>query len=202
MKRLFAVLLALMLIAGIALAETAYDVNTYVSQAGYKAESSRNKSGAVVCDYFEPAKGAHTLMWSDAKNVYTVTASRNRDRLQALYADLVSLYSWDSCAYSVEDVVQYGFNVTEGSAVKTYKTQTNYAKAIAKYVGAEVAAAPASNASTGKTQNYVLNNSTKKFHLPDCADVSKMKKENRQSVRASRDELIAQGYDPCQHCNP
>jgi len=202
MKRMFAVLLALMLIAGIALAETAYDVNTYVSQAGYKAESSKNKSGAVVCDYYEPAKGAHTLVWSDAKNVYTVTASRNRDKLQALYADLVSLYSWDSCTYTVEDAVQYGFNVAEGSAVKTYKTQTNYAKAIVKYLGLDQVAAPSSGTSTGKAQNYVVNTNSKKFHLPDCSDVDKMKKENRQSVRASRDELIAEGYEPCQHCNP
>lgn len=53
------------------------------------------------------------------------------------------------------------------------------------------------NAST-----YVLNTNTKKFHLPDCSSVDEMMSWNREYVNMSRDEIIAQGYKPCQRCKP
>lgn len=49
---------------------------------------------------------------------------------------------------------------------------------------------------------FVLNTSSKKFHLPECESVGDMAKENRQDVTASRDELIEQGYEPCGSCRP
>lgn len=50
--------------------------------------------------------------------------------------------------------------------------------------------------------SYVVNTNTGKFHRPSCGDVAKIKPENREDVTTSRDELIAQGYEPCKHCNP
>ena len=52
------------------------------------------------------------------------------------------------------------------------------------------------------TETYVCNTSTKKFHRPDCRSVSTMKEENKKTVTAARSELIADGYSPCQTCNP
>lgn len=49
---------------------------------------------------------------------------------------------------------------------------------------------------------YILNTSSKKFHLPDCSGANSMKAENRQESTASREELIAQGYQPCGTCKP
>ena len=49
---------------------------------------------------------------------------------------------------------------------------------------------------------YVLNTSSKKFHLPDCSGASSMKAENREESTASRAELTAQGYEPCGICKP
>lgn len=49
---------------------------------------------------------------------------------------------------------------------------------------------------------YILNTSSKKFHLPDCSGASSMKAENREEYTGSRDDLINQGYTPCGTCKP
>ena len=54
--------------------------------------------------------------------------------------------------------------------------------------------------STG-TEN-ILNTNTKKFHYPSCSSVKQMKASNKKEYTGSRDDLIAQGYDPCKKCNP
>lgn len=51
------------------------------------------------------------------------------------------------------------------------------------------------------TFQYVLNTSTKKFHLPTCSSVKKIKPENYATID-SRESAIAQGYSPCKNCNP
>lgn len=50
--------------------------------------------------------------------------------------------------------------------------------------------------------SYVLNTSTKKFHLPGCRDVSKIAEKNYSTYDGSRDDIVNQGYSPCGHCNP
>ena len=49
---------------------------------------------------------------------------------------------------------------------------------------------------------YILNTNTKKFHYPSCSSVKQMKASNKKKYTGSRDDLIAQGYDPCKKCNP
>ncbi len=51
-------------------------------------------------------------------------------------------------------------------------------------------------------QNYVLNTNTKKFHFPGCKSVKQMKEKNRKDVVSTRENIIAQGYDPCGNCDP
>ncbi len=51
-------------------------------------------------------------------------------------------------------------------------------------------------------QDYVLNTNTGKFHHPDCRSVSQMKDKNKQEIEATRDEVIAMGYEPCGNCHP
>ncbi len=50
--------------------------------------------------------------------------------------------------------------------------------------------------------DYVLNLKTHKFHKPDCASVGKMKEKNTGYFRGTRDEVMAQGYEPCGSCKP
>jgi len=54
--------------------------------------------------------------------------------------------------------------------------------------------------SSGTT--YILNTNTYKFHYPSCSSADDIKASNKQEYTGSRDDLIAQGYEPCKRCNP
>ena len=54
----------------------------------------------------------------------------------------------------------------------------------------------------GVSGTYVLNTSSKKFHLPECSGAEKISESNRQDYTGSREILIAQGYAPCGQCKP
>ena len=61
----------------------------------------------------------------------------------------------------------------------------------------------ATGSAEGKgTTEYVLNTNSKKFHLPSCSSVDQMSPKNREDVEDTRENLIANGYDPCKRCNP
>ena len=103
---------------------------------------------------------------------------------------MVSKYSkWKSCAFKVDKVTVYGYNVKKAKTV--YKKLAPFRKAVRQHVD-----------EFKGTHTYVLNTSTKKFHYTWCNDVGKMNPENKQVVTADRDEIIAAGYSSCGHCNP
>lgn len=54
----------------------------------------------------------------------------------------------------------------------------------------------------GVEMNYVLNISSKKFHLPSCSSVDNIKEKNRSSYAGTRESLIEKGYSPCGNCKP
>lgn len=58
-----------------------------------------------------------------------------------------------------------------------------------------------SSSSSASTQ-YVLNLNTHKFHYPDCGSVKTMNESNKGIYTGSREDIIAQGYQPCGNCNP
>ena len=66
--------------------------------------------------------------------------------------------------------------------------------------GTQQAAVQTESVNTGT--EYILNTNTKKFHYPSCSSVKQMKASNKKEYTGSRDDLIAQGYDPCKKCNP
>lgn len=51
-------------------------------------------------------------------------------------------------------------------------------------------------------ETFVLNTSSKKFHLPDCGSVASIKEKNKESWNGPRDWLIEHGYEPCGSCKP
>ena len=55
---------------------------------------------------------------------------------------------------------------------------------------------------SGTEQTYILNTSSKKFHLTTCGGVADIKAANRSDYTGTREEIIAAGYDPCGRCNP
>lgn len=52
-----------------------------------------------------------------------------------------------------------------------------------------------------KAAVYIGNRNSKKFHLPYCEGVARMKEENKVNF-SSRDEAVKAGYNPCSICNP
>ena len=100
-------------------------------------------------------------------------------------------------ALSVEDEGEgicfnvYVYNVQPGVTID-YATGENWAQD-------ETAA---SSQGDGADMTYILNTHSHKFHYPDCAGVATMSEKNRESYAGSREELIAQGYEPCGQCKP
>lgn len=52
------------------------------------------------------------------------------------------------------------------------------------------------------SRDYVLNENTRKFHLPECGSVEDIKPQNRKDYSGSRKKLEEQGYEPCGRCRP
>lgn len=103
-------------------------------------------------------------------------------------------------AFSVEDEGEgvcfhvYVYNVQPG-------VEIDYATGESWETGDSASSALESQAEEQET-DYVLNTSSKKFHLPDCPSVDSMSGKNRQEYHGTREELIAQGYEPCGSCHP
>lgn len=55
---------------------------------------------------------------------------------------------------------------------------------------------------SGEVQTYILNTSSKKFHLPTCGGVGDIKEDNKSEFTGTRAEVVAAGYDPCGRCKP
>lgn len=103
-------------------------------------------------------------------------------------------------ALSVEDEGEgvcfhvYVYNVQPG-------VEIDYATGESWETGDSAFSALESQAEEQET-DYVLNTSSKKFHRPDCPSVDSMSEKNQQEYHGTREELIAQGYEPCGSCNP
>ncbi len=103
-------------------------------------------------------------------------------------------------AFSVEDEGEgvcfhvYVYNVQPG-------VEIDYATGESWETGDSASSALESQAEEQEA-DYVLNTSSKKFHRPDCPSVDSMSEKNRQEYHGTREELIAQGYEPCGSCNP
>lgn len=49
---------------------------------------------------------------------------------------------------------------------------------------------------------YILNTNSKKIHLPNCSSAASTKPENKTTTSKTKDELIDDGYTPCNVCKP
>ncbi len=76
--------------------------------------------------------------------------------------------------------------------------QTGESRAEEKLTGSTEESQP----SVAQSEEYIVNTSTHKFHLPSCPSVGAMKEKNKQEYYGSREYLIEEGYAPCQNCKP
>lgn len=58
------------------------------------------------------------------------------------------------------------------------------------------------SSSDSSLEEYVLNTSSGKFHLPTCSSVNTISESNKQTYHGTRDQLISNGYSPCGSCKP
>ena len=128
----------------------------------------------MVADYIKET-GNHVM--------YRVTPIYDGDNLVASGVQMEG--------YSVEDEGDgiyfnvYAYNVQPGVEID-YATGENQAVVTEE---------------TGEVQDFVLNTSSKKFHLPDCSGLNQTKEKNKQEYEGTREMLLAQGYEPCKSCN-
>lgn len=113
---------------------------------------------------------------------------------QELVARGVQMEAWsvedkgDGICYNV-----YVYNNQPGVAI-------DYATGKSEEMGEESSQQGESSQAT--EGDYILNTSSRKFHLPDCPSVDKIKEKNKEEYHGSREDLIEQGYEPCQSCHP
>lgn len=68
---------------------------------------------------------------------------------------------------------------------------------------APATAVASTSAPTEKEEyTYILNTSSKKFHLQSCSSVDTIKESNKTEFTGTREELIDKGYEPCGRCKP
>ena len=112
--------------------------------------------------------------------------------------------------YSVEDdgdgicFCIFAYNVQPGVTIN-YATGDSTLDGAASTSEPSVAHEPSSDTQAGTSTaeaHYVLNNNTKKFHLPSCASADDIKDSNREDYYGSREDLIERAYVPCKRCNP
>lgn len=53
-----------------------------------------------------------------------------------------------------------------------------------------------------KSETYIINENTGKFHYEYCSGVKDIHPENKREYNGSRDDLVAAGFSPCSRCNP
>lgn len=123
----------------------------------------------------------------DAHVLYRVTPIFDGDNLVASGV-LMEAESVEDKGESVEFCV-YCYNVQPGIEI-------DYA------TGDSHLASSSSGSTSTAAQTYVLNTNTMKFHKPSCPSVDSITKENKKTVKESRDELITEGYEPCGRCKP
>ncbi len=56
--------------------------------------------------------------------------------------------------------------------------------------------------SDSQSRRYILNTSSKKFHLPECGGAKTISEKNKKDYSGKRADLLSEGYEPCKQCNP
>lgn len=70
------------------------------------------------------------------------------------------------------------------------------------FVNEEPSVSEISSIEQETTARYILNTDSKIFHKVNCYSAEKMAEKNKIYTDKSRNEVIADGYEPCQNCDP
>lgn len=106
-----------------------------------------------------------------------------------------------SIDYATGDSQADGSNATTSSSTSSAASSNNQAVTSTSPATSGTAVKEDTSSPTSAA-TYILNTSTKKFHVPECSSIKQMNDSNKKEFSGSRDELILQGYEPCKKCNP
>lgn len=126
--------------------------------------------------------------------LYRVTPHFDKDNL---VAGGVQIEAW-----SVEDQGKgicfnvYCYNIQPGIAIDYATGDSRVAETGASVLGNTKTDEAADN----EAAVYVINQNSKKYHLPTCPSVTDMAEHNKSVVVKSADELRREGYTPCRRC--
>lgn len=87
------------------------------------------------------------------------------------------------CLYSVQPQIQTDYSTGKSQLIEANSTSKNSVNVI-------------------KTEQYILNENSKKFYRATCSSVEKISIKNAKEYIGTRAELIAEGYSPCGLCKP
>lgn len=135
----------------------------------------------TVADYMDDNITNHVL--------YRVTPVYKEDYDLMAYGVLMEAWSVEDNGYGCQFCV-FVYNVQPGIAID-YATGENW-----------LLDNESSGNAAAEEMAYILNTSSMKFHSEDCSSASRISDKNKSVVTTSREELISQGYDPAQCCNP
>ena len=108
-------------------------------------------------------------------------------------------------AWSVEDngrgvcFCVYAYNVQPGVDID-YKTGAS--RLSGEEPPAEEPPADDSGEGEGEHITYILNTSTRRFHLPTCSGVASMAEKNKLEFTGPREDLLMDDFVPCGTCKP
>lgn len=145
--------------------------------------SHHGSAGANAADYVKKVQPQWAVISCGKNNSYghphkEVLSLLKKQGIQVLRTDLQG----SVIAYSD------GSTITFSSAVETPKEE--------KAGETEEEGAEKGN------PTYIINENTKKFHLPDCDSVNQIQKNNVRESDETKEELQKEGYTPCKRCQP
>ncbi len=188
------------------------DISADVYKAGHHGSKYSTSQ-----DFFKAVNPAYAVISCGENNSY---GHPHAETLNTLRANGVKVYRTDEegTIIAASDGKKITFNVPasetwkSGEPAKTGETKAadrSQAKSdsVTKkpQTGNEEASdaveePPQEAANTETTEvTYILNVKTKKFHKPTCGSLPTT---NRKDTSESRDNVIAQGYEPCKKCKP
>jgi len=172
-----------------------YDINTEVPVTLTVTPADANIDNLTL-------NGSECTFASDDNGNLTFSASEAGSYIITVSCDGIES---NSLTFNVEDKAAIAAAEAQAQAEAEAARQAELeAQQAAEEAAAEESNQPAVVQQTQEPQasSYVVNTSTKKFHLPNCRDVDKISPENYWAYEGTKDDLINQGYSPCGHCHP
>lgn len=197
MKKVWILVLALLLVCHSAFASEVSSVTDYVRNTyQYTPYQAEQESIQNALNLIVSSDNQAIITWTDSELSRIYAIEDSADALLAAYCSMISLMDWDSCTVYIDQqpIAAYGASSTAETILNSLGDFESF---VDQYFSIDDPTSELDSIGA-----YVVNTNTKKFHYPDCPSVNQMKQKNRQDYTGSRDDLIAQGYKPCGNCKP